>query len=87
MFTRSNLDQSKSFINGKSKCQGFLLVNSVCYLPLITCQQRQGKHYELKLKDLKVRNYLFQAIEKSIMKVITQKDFQECSTSETLKNL
>ena len=29
---------------------------------------------ETKLKDLKVKNYLFQSIDKSILKTITQKD-------------
>ena len=29
---------------------------------------------ELKLKDLKIKNYLFQSIDKTILKTITQKD-------------
>ncbi|CAA7015782.1 unnamed protein product [Microthlaspi erraticum] len=40
---------------------------------ILTGQQRQ-ELAEKKLKDLKVKNYLFQAIDKSILKTVIQKD-------------
>jgi len=41
----------------------------------VTVTEAQQKRLdELKLKDLKVKNYLFQAIDRTILKIILQKD-------------
>ena len=37
-------------------------------------EAQQGRLNELKLKDLKVKNYLFQAIDRTILETILQKD-------------